>query len=64
MVWLIAAGCESEPEPLDLSAQLELERTQAAPVVSGPPEEISAKGDVPALAKTVQAVTPGEAPGG
>lgn len=56
LAWLIAAGCASEPEPIDLSVQLDLERTQAAPVVSGPHEEISAKGDVPALAKAVQAV--------
>ncbi len=54
LAWLIAAGCESEQEPTDLSAQLELERAQAAPVVSGPHEEIHAKGELPALAKVVQ----------
>jgi hypothetical protein len=55
LAWLVAAGCESKPEPTALSAQLELERAQAAPVVSGPHEEIRAKGEVPALAKAVQA---------
>ena len=52
--WLILAGCESEPEPTALTAQLELEKAQAAPVVSGPHEEIPAKGELPALAKAVQ----------
>jgi hypothetical protein len=55
LVWLVVAGCESEQEPTALSAQLELERAQAAPVVSGPHEEIHAKGELPALAKAVQA---------
>jgi len=51
---LVMAGCESEPEPTDLTAQLELERAQAAPVVSGPHEEISVQGELPAIAKAVQ----------
>jgi hypothetical protein len=55
LAWLVVAGCESEQEPTALSAQLELERAQAAPVVSGPHEEIHAQGELPDLAKAVQA---------
>ena len=54
LVYLAAAGCESEPKPTAFSQQLEQERALAVPTVSGPHEELTVKGELGPITKAIE----------
>ena len=51
---LIAAGCETPPEPTEFGAQLERERAMAVPQVGGVSNEVWINTDMAAISATAQ----------
>ena len=54
MAGLIAAGCETPPEPTEFGAQLEQERVTAVPQVGGMSNEVWINTDMAAMSATAQ----------
>jgi hypothetical protein len=54
MAGLIAAGCETPPEPTEFGAQLKRERATAVPQVSGVSNEVWIKSDMAAISAAAQ----------